>query len=79
MLYKTTCGTLSQLTWQQVRKTEAQSQSMVPLHWYSEDVLLPLSQKPRKHQKRRHFEVATLLGLEHFRYPTKKLLVTTGS
>ena len=34
---------------------------------FLETILLPLAQKPRKHQKRRHFEV-TLLGLEHLRY-----------
>ena len=41
---------------------------MVPLHWNShflETVLLPLGQKPQKHQKRRHFKIASLLGLEN--------------
>ena len=78
-LYKTTFGTLSQFAWQQLPKIEAQS--IVPLHWDShflDDILLSLSQKPiKKHQKRHHFEVASLLGLEHLRYQTKELLVTT--
>ena len=33
ILYKTTIGTLSWLIWQKLPKTEAQIQSMVPLHW----------------------------------------------
>ena len=31
-----------------------------------------------KHQKRRHFEVASLLGLEHLRYGQKEFIASTG-
>ena len=64
-LYKNTSGTLSRLAWQKLPKTEAPSQSTVPLHWNShflETILIPLGQKPRKTPKTTPFWSRFVVG-----------------
>ena len=58
---------------------EAQSQSIVTLHWDShflEIILLPLAQKPQKTPKT--MQVTSLLGLKYLRYGQKEFIASRG-